>query len=109
MTMAAAIENRTAEAQARPKPGRIARVDLLDGLDAAEAAWRKLETPEQLFTPYQRFGFLSGWQREVGARGHARPLIVVGYDAEHRPLVLLPLALRSLPGVRTACFMGGKH
>lgn len=109
MTMAAAIESRTAEAQARSRPSRIARVDLLDSLEAAEGAWRTLETPEQLFTPYQRFGFLSTWQREVGARDLARPLVVVGYDAEHRPLVLLPLAVKVAHGVRTACFMGGKH
>ncbi|MGH6717227.1 MAG: GNAT family N-acetyltransferase [Bradyrhizobium sp.] len=109
MTMAAATGNRTAEAQARLMPSRIARVDLLGDLDAAEAAWRNLETAEQLFTPYQRFDFLSSWQREVGARDLARPLIVVGYDAAHRPLVLLPLTARSAHGVRVACFMGGKH
>ena len=34
---------------------------------------------------------------------------MIAYDAERRPLLLLPLALRHQHGVRTACFMGGKH
>ena len=37
------------------------------------------------------------------------PFIVIAYDAERRPLLLLPLALSHEHGVRTACFMGGKH
>jgi CelD/BcsL family acetyltransferase involved in cellulose biosynthesis len=43
------------------------------------------------------------------ARGNLQPFIVIAYDAERRPLLLLPLALRHEHGVRTACFMGGKH
>ena len=34
---------------------------------------------------------------------------MIAYDAERRPLLLLPLALGHEHGVRTACFMGGKH
>jgi CelD/BcsL family acetyltransferase involved in cellulose biosynthesis len=109
MTMAAAIESRTADAPARPKPTRIAHIDVLDDLAAAEPAWRTLEAPEQCFTAYQRFDFLSCWQREVGARNDARPLIVIGYDAARRPLLLLPLALTRSHGLRIAAFMGGKH
>ncbi len=37
------------------------------------------------------------------------PFIVIAYDAERRPLLLLPLALRRRNGVHIACFMGGKH
>ena len=37
------------------------------------------------------------------------PFIVIAYDAERRPLLLLPLALRHAYGVRSASFMGGKH
>ncbi|WP_407174793.1 GNAT family N-acetyltransferase [Bradyrhizobium sp. STM 3562] len=108
MTMAAAIES-TAEAPARSKPGRIAHIDLLSDLESAETLWRSLETPEQLFTPYQRLDFLACWQREVGSRDNATPLVVIGYDAEHRPLLLLPLILKQSHGVRVASFMGGKH
>jgi CelD/BcsL family acetyltransferase involved in cellulose biosynthesis len=109
MTMAAAIESRTAETAVQSKPGRLAGVEILRDLTEAEAIWRGLEAQRYFATPYQRFDLLSGWQREVGERESLRPFIVVGYDAQRRPLLLLPLALRRHHGVRVACFMGGRH
>jgi CelD/BcsL family acetyltransferase involved in cellulose biosynthesis len=109
MTMAAALESRTADAQTWPKASRIAGVDILSDLDRAEPIWRSLEDQAQFSSPFQRFDFLATWQRQVGAREGVRPFLVVGYDGERRPLLLLPLALGHRHGVRTACFMGGKH
>jgi len=109
MTMAAAMQSRTAEAPARSRANRIAHVDIVTDLGAAEPIWRTFEQPGHLFTPYQRFDLLSPWQRLVGEREGARPFVVIGYDDDHRPLLLLPLSLRQSHGVRTACFMGGKH
>jgi CelD/BcsL family acetyltransferase involved in cellulose biosynthesis len=109
MAMAAAIESRTAEAPARSKASRIAAIDIVHDLGQAEAIWRGLEDPRQLSTPYQRFDFLGPWQRQVGARESLQPFIVIGYDAERRPLLLLPLTLGRQHGIRTARFMGGKH
>ena len=107
MTMAAAIESRTAGTKTWSTASRIASVDIIDDLGQAEAIWRGLET--QLSTPYQRFDFLGRWQRLVGKRNGLKPFIVTAYDGERRPLLLLPLALRRRHGIRTACFMGGKH
>jgi CelD/BcsL family acetyltransferase involved in cellulose biosynthesis len=109
MTMAAAIESRTAEAPARSKPSHIGSVDILGDLGQAETIWRHLEDQQHVSTPYQRFDFLSPWQRLVGERENFRPFIVIAYDVERRPLLLLPLALRQEHGVRVASFMGGKH
>jgi CelD/BcsL family acetyltransferase involved in cellulose biosynthesis len=109
MTMAAAIERRPAEAPARSQARRIAHVDILADLGQAEAIWRGFEARAPLATPYQRFAVLSAWQRQVGHRDNATPFIVVAYDAERNPLLLLPLTLRRKYGVRTASFMGGKH
>jgi CelD/BcsL family acetyltransferase involved in cellulose biosynthesis len=109
MTMAAAMQSRTAESPARSKASRIAHVDIIGDLAEAEPVWRALEEPGHLFTPYQRFDLLGSWQRSVGEREGASPFIVIARDAERRPLALLPLALRQGHGVRTACFMGGKH
>jgi CelD/BcsL family acetyltransferase involved in cellulose biosynthesis len=109
MTMAAAIEARTADAPARSKPSRIVSVDMLFDLTAAEPIWRSLEAGQHLATPYQRFDLLSAWQREVGHRENAQPRIVIACDGERRPLMLLPLALRRKHGVRVLSFMGGKH
>jgi CelD/BcsL family acetyltransferase involved in cellulose biosynthesis len=109
MTMAAAIENRTAKAPAWSKASRIAGVEILHDLGQAETVWRGLEDQQNFSTPYQRFDFLSAWQRQVGEREGLLPFIVIAYDAERRPLLLLPLALSHEHGVRTARFMGGKH
>jgi CelD/BcsL family acetyltransferase involved in cellulose biosynthesis len=109
MTMAAAIESRTAETAAWSKPSRMAGVDVIGDLGEAETVWRSLEDQRHFSTAYQRFDFLSAWQRQVGERENIQPFIVVARDAERRPLLLLPLALRQEHGVRTATFMGGKH
>jgi CelD/BcsL family acetyltransferase involved in cellulose biosynthesis len=109
MTIAAAIESRTAEAQPWSKASCIADIDILHDLAQAEAIWRGFENQQQFYTPYQRFDFLSKWQRQVGERDSLLPFLVIAYDTERRPLLLLPLALRHEHGVRTACFMGGKH
>ncbi|MCS3730164.1 GNAT family N-acetyltransferase [Bradyrhizobium betae] len=109
MTMAAAMQSRTAESPARSKASRIAHVDIVGDLGEAEAVWRAFEQSGHLFTPYQRFDLLGPWQRLVGGCDGARPFIVIARDADRRPLVLLPLSLRQSHGVRTACFMGGKH
>ena len=109
MTMAAAIEDRPADADACSKAGRIAGIDIVHELSAAESIWRRLEAGQTSFTPYQRFDFLSAWQRQVGDREGFAPFIVIAYDAERRPLLLLPFALRQAYGARCAGFMGGKH
>jgi CelD/BcsL family acetyltransferase involved in cellulose biosynthesis len=109
MTMAAVIDNRTAQASARPRASGIARVDILSDLTAAEPIWRALEQRADFSTAYQRFDLLSAWQHEVGAREGTSPYIVIALDAEQQPLLLLPLALEKIYGMRVAAFMGGKH
>jgi len=109
-TMAVRSEGRSVDrAASSVQPGRIARVDILHDMEAAEPIWRTLEQPEQFSTPYQRFDFLKAWQRHVGAAEGLEPFIVVASDAEQRPLLLLPLGLRQRFGVRVASFLGGKH
>jgi CelD/BcsL family acetyltransferase involved in cellulose biosynthesis len=107
MTMAAAIEGRTADARTWSKASRIASIDIVRDLASTEATWRGLE--QQFCTPYQRFDFLSAWQRHVGEREGLVPFIVIAFDAERRPLLLLPLALKQVYGARCVHFMGGKH
>jgi CelD/BcsL family acetyltransferase involved in cellulose biosynthesis len=109
MTMAAAIESRTAGAPARSRASRIAAVDFLHDFGQAETVWRSLEEQQHFSTPYQRFDLLNPWHRQIGVRKNLSPLIVIAYDAEHRPLLLLPLVLQRGWGVRAAGFMGGKH
>lgn len=108
--MDAVIDGATAETvRSRTATRRIARVEIFRDIDAAEVVWRRLERPENVSTPYQRFDFLAAWQRNVGRRQSLSPCIVVAYDAERQPLMLLPLAVTSHFGVRVAHFLGGKH
>jgi len=61
--------------------------------------------PKQLIDlPHERPGTC-----QVGEREGLKPFIVIAYDGERRPLLLLPLALSHRYGVRIARFMGGKH
>src|ERR1700722_9655867 len=109
MTMAAAIESRNAGASAWSKSSRIAAVDIFSDIDQVETVWRSLENQCHLSTPYQRFDFLRPWQQKVGTREGLKPLVVVAYDRDRVPLLLLPLVLKQGWGVRSAHFMGGKH
>ena len=67
MTMAAAMQSRTAESPARSKASRIAHVDLISDIAEAETVWRTLEEPGHLFTPYQRFDLLGPWRDWSGS------------------------------------------
>jgi CelD/BcsL family acetyltransferase involved in cellulose biosynthesis len=108
MTMAAVMESR-AGTQAWSEASRIAGVDIVADLREAESIWRSLEQSNRLFTPYQRFDLLSPWQRQVGEREDIKPFIVIAYDKERQPLLLLPLGVKRESGARVARFLGGKH
>lgn len=88
---------------------RIARVEVLSDLAAAEPAWRRLEREGALLTPYQRFDFLAPWQRHVGESEGMRPFIVVGFGAEGDPLFLWPFGQQRRGPTRVVEFLGGKH
>ncbi|HKU06346.1 MAG TPA: GNAT family N-acetyltransferase [Bradyrhizobium sp.] len=109
MTMAAAIDGRTARSGHWSTTSRIASVDIASDLGKAEASWRELERRNVTHTPYQRFDFLAAWQRQVGEHEGCTPFIIIARDAERRPLALLPLACHRSCGVNIASFMGGKH
>jgi CelD/BcsL family acetyltransferase involved in cellulose biosynthesis len=108
MTMAAVMESR-AGTQAWPETSRIAGVEIVGELREAETVWRSLEQPSQFSTPYQRFDLLEAWQRQVGTREGVRPFIVIAYDKDRQPLLLLPLGVSRENGARVARFLGGKH
>jgi CelD/BcsL family acetyltransferase involved in cellulose biosynthesis len=107
--IAIASEMPTTQANVWSRSRRVASVDIVHDLAAAEAVWRSLENPNHSATPYQRFDFLAAWQRQVGERAGLSPFVVIACDDDGRPLGLLPLALQKALGVRCASFMGGNH
>ena len=86
-----------------------ARIEIFDNLQAAEPAWRQLESLGALTTPYQRFEWISLWHRHVGNSEGIEPLIVVATDAFSMPLFVLPLARRRKGSITIAGFFGGRH
>jgi CelD/BcsL family acetyltransferase involved in cellulose biosynthesis len=88
---------------------RIARIEVLGDLAAAEPLWRALERDDAWTTPYQRFDLLSAWQRHVGARKGIIPYVVVGFEAAGRPIFLWPLGRKRMGPLTVAGFLGSKH
>jgi CelD/BcsL family acetyltransferase involved in cellulose biosynthesis len=109
MTMAAVNESPMAGTQAPSSASRIAAIEILHDMAQAEPVWRSLEQPGQFATPYQRFDFQAAWHRHVGQHDRLQPFLVIAYDADHQPLLLLPLGVASENGMRIARFLGGKH
>jgi len=108
MTMAAVMQSR-AGTQAWSETSRIAGVDIVSDMRAAETVWRGLEQASQFSTPYQRFDLLEAWQRQVGTREGISPFIVIACDRDRQPLLLLPLGVSRENCARVAKFLGGKH
>src|SRR5262249_31407535 len=60
-------------------------------------------------TPYQRFEWVAHWYRHVGRASGAVPLIVVGFDRDDAPQLIVPLITERRHGARVATFFGGSH
>jgi len=86
----------------------IARLELIADMKAAEPHWRKLEASGVL-TPYQRFDWVAGWQRHVGAAEGVSALLITGFDAKGEPLFLLPFGVFARGRFAVVRFLGGKH
>lgn len=108
MVTAAAIDSRIERVAPVSRAARIARIEIFDTFQSAEAVWRSFDG-DRIATPYQRYDFLATWQRHVGDHLGLKPRIVVAYDDAGVPLALLPLVVERACGLSVACFPGGKH
>lgn len=86
----------------------VARIEIFRDLSAVETIWRAFERNAAL-TPYQRFDFLSLWQKHIGAHEGVSPLVVVAFDADNQPLCILPLGKFTRGPVTVARYLAGKH
>ncbi len=86
----------------------IARIELIGDLTSAEPYWRRLEETGVL-TPYQRFDWIAGWQRHVGAAENITPLLLAAFDKAGEPLFIWPLGFDAAARLKVARYLGGKH
>jgi CelD/BcsL family acetyltransferase involved in cellulose biosynthesis len=78
--------------------------DIHEDLASAERDWRALEATADL-TPFQTFGWLSAWQRHIGAREGVKPAIVVG-KRRNEAVCLFPFAVTPHGFARRLTFLG---
>jgi D-aspartate ligase len=72
---------------------------------AVEAEWRRFERHADC-TAFQTFDWLATWQRNVGIRAGARPVIAIGRFDEGETAILLPLCVMSELSIRRLCWLG---
>ena len=81
------------------------RLDVYEKLDAIEHEWRAFERHADC-TVFQSFGWLSTWQRHIGAPSAVQPAIVVGRKPDGAVLFLIPLAVQPAGPVRALTWLG---
>ena len=86
-------------------PVKLARVDVHANVADALPVWEQLEAACPA-TFFQTRRFVLPWLATAGA--HVTPLIVVGYDQNGAPALLLPLGIAHEAGLNVAGFLGGR-
>ena len=107
MALIASTAETMDEAALAPASG-LSRVECHVTAWPALRAWREIESFGSA-SAYQTRGFVLPWLDFVSPTVPARPLLVVGYDQQDRPAVLLPLVTRRRGPLTLAMFAGGKH
>jgi len=104
-----APDRKPASYEARLNHARVApadvRLDIYEEPGAIEREWRAFEGHADC-TVFQTFGWLSTWQRHIGARSAVQPAIVVGRSATGTILFMLPLAVQSTGPLRALTWLG---
>lgn len=105
---AAAAAQETVLSHADDAPAGLSRVEVFERPWPALRAWREVES-FSTGVAYQTLGFVLPWYEHLAQPSGASPLVVVGYDTQERPAIILPLALKRRGPARLAMFAGGKH
>ncbi|MES0808226.1 GNAT family N-acetyltransferase [Roseibium sp. SCPC15] len=82
-------------------------VTVFSSLEEAGNDWQQLERASNS-NPYQSFDWLKAWQDTLGASLQVEALVAVG-RVNCTPMVLLPLGLQRLSGIRTLSFLGHQN
>ena len=104
------LRSTSARQQARAARRVLREVPRLDlriysDLNAVETEWRRFERAADC-TAFQTFDWLATWQRHIGARQGARPVIAVGRFADGEIACILPLCIVPAHLARRLCWLG---
>lgn len=83
------------------------KIVVLQSFDEAESVWRMFEQSADGY-PFQTFDFLFTWYRTVGLTQDIHPCIVIVFDDDATPMMLLPLAIRRRASLRFLVWLGGR-
>ena len=83
------------------------RLSIEADLSAIESEWRAFERHADC-TVFQAFDWVSVWQRHVGARKGAVPVVVTGRDSAGGLMFLLPLAIEKFGPARRLIWLGSE-
>ncbi len=100
----AARESRQTAARAAPAELRL---DIHDSLDTVEREWCDFERHADC-TVFQSFGWLTTWQRHIGAPSGVQPAIVTGCNADGATIFILPLAIQAIGPLRMLTWLGAR-
>lgn len=107
MSLSVAIAE-TPVATPQTRGNALARVEAHTTAWPALRAWREIES-FSTGSAYQERGFVLPWFEFIAPTICAKPLFVVGFDAQDRPAALLALSVEKRGPFRLAMFAGGKH
>lgn len=93
-----------ASARGATRPETIA-LEFHDSFAPVEHRWRAFERTAHA-TVFQTYEWLAAWQRHIGEREGARPVVVVGTVANGETLFILPLAVVPRVCGRVLTFLG---
>lgn len=89
------------------EPVRKMGVTVYESIEQAKPIWRYLENTG-IATAFQCFDWLEAWQRHIGERIDVEPMIIT-IEEDDRPVILLPLGMFQVHGLRVLRFLGGTH
>src|ERR671932_2407197 len=75
-------------------------------LASTESIWRELER-SGVCSPYQRFDWVKTYAHDMMREGAEVRVLTI--ERAGHPVLLLPLAIEPMSGIRIAYPMGGKH
>jgi CelD/BcsL family acetyltransferase involved in cellulose biosynthesis len=107
--VAAPVDVRSATVARHSEPTRDVlprlTIRIFSELGAVEAEWRQFERTADC-TAFQTFDWLSTWQKHVGERRGARPVVAVAHFADGDIAFILPLCVMRRRLARRLCWLG---